>query len=417
MTSAEPNDVATMEIVRDFYQRHPYPPPVEDLDRYRQRWDDEHRRRADFHLFEPTKPYRDRRNILVAGCGTSQAAKYAIQWPNSQVTGIDVSSTSIEHSNRLKTQHQLDNLTLKQLPIERAQDLGESFDVIVCTGVLHHLTDPGAGLRALSDVLDPEGHMHLMVYAPYGRTGIYLLQEYCRRLDVGISSEEIASLAASLRMLPPTHPLRPLLDRSPDFRHEAAIADALLNPRDRPYSVEEFLAFLDGAGLRFGRWIRQAEYSSRCGLFRSSPHGARLERLTASKEAAAVELFRGNVLRHSAVAYRGDGAAPRQPGSVRQDKWERFVPHHAHGTVRVHEQLPRGAAAVLINPAHTQPDIYLPVDQRQLLMFDAIDNHRSVGSIGQEFGDTDAVMDFVETLWRHDLIVFDASLAPGNMED
>ena len=29
--------------------------------------------------------------------------------------------------------------------------------------------------------------MYLMVYAPYGRTGIYMLQDYCRRLGIGTS--------------------------------------------------------------------------------------------------------------------------------------------------------------------------------------------------------------------------------------
>ena len=62
-------------------------------------------------------------------------------------------------------------------------DLNESFDQIICTGVLHHLAEPDAGLSALRGVLNPdEGAMHVMVYAPYGRTGIYMLQEFCRRI-------------------------------------------------------------------------------------------------------------------------------------------------------------------------------------------------------------------------------------------
>ena len=72
-----------------------YPPPVEDLDRYRERWNDTQRRRADFHLFEPTKPYCDDRTILIAGCGTSQAAKYAVRWPNAKITSIDISHFAV----------------------------------------------------------------------------------------------------------------------------------------------------------------------------------------------------------------------------------------------------------------------------------------------------------------------------------
>src|ERR1700754_4073954 len=86
--------------VRAFYDLHPYPPPVESLEGYRQ-WNED-RRRADVHLFWPDAPYRDDRTILVAGCGTSQAAKYAIRWPRAQVTAVDVSATSVRCTEQLR---------------------------------------------------------------------------------------------------------------------------------------------------------------------------------------------------------------------------------------------------------------------------------------------------------------------------
>ena len=44
---------AVAEKVRAFYERHPYPPPVDSLDDYRRLWQDRQRRRADFHLSWP----------------------------------------------------------------------------------------------------------------------------------------------------------------------------------------------------------------------------------------------------------------------------------------------------------------------------------------------------------------------------
>src|SRR5271169_1459811 len=183
--------------VMAFYERHPYPPPVDDLEAYRKAWDDQ-RRRADSHLLWPTEPHREDRSVLVAGCGTTQAAHYALRWPRAQVIGIDVSAKSIAFTQGLKRKHALANLEVRQLAVERAAELRQSFDHVVCTGVLHHLPDPDAGLRALHEVLEPHGAMRLMVYAPYGRTGIYLLQDYCRRLKIGTTSKEIKDLADSL---------------------------------------------------------------------------------------------------------------------------------------------------------------------------------------------------------------------------
>jgi SAM-dependent methyltransferase len=400
--------------VREFYERHPYPPSVDDLERYRRRWDDPSRRRADFHLFWPAEPYREDRSVLVAGCGTSQAAKYALRWPRAEVTGIDVSATSVRRTEELKRKHRLENLQVHQLPVERATELGRRFDHIVCTGVLHHLSDPDAGLAALREVLEPSGALHLMVYAPYGRAGVYLLQEYCRRLGIGSSAPEIRDLAASLGALPPDHPLVPLLRSAPDFRQEAALADALLHPQDRPYSVPQLLDFVARAGLQFGRWVRQAPYLPRCGALAASPHRPLLTRLPVQEQYAAVELFRGTMVRHSAVVYRNDRPGRAQPIHFDGDAWLGYVPVRMPEAISVQERLPMGAAAVLINRGHTYTDLYLPIDAREKQLLDAIDGERTLAEIGRGCGNLDVVRGLFERLWWYDQVVFDGSRCEGS---
>ena len=228
--------------------------------------------------------------------------------PRPRVIGIDFSATSVRHTEDLKRKHNLDNLQVHQLPIERVSDLETSFDQIVCTGVLHHLADPDAGLRALRSVLKPDGAMHIMVYAPYGRTGIYMLQDFCKRIGVHASDDAIRDLIVALGALPPGHPLEHLLREAPDFRQEAALADALLHPQDRAYSVPQLFDFIERGGLTFGRWVKQAAYSPRCGVMAQIPQASRLADLPLAEQYAAVELFRGTMVRHSA-----GGLPRRQP--------------------------------------------------------------------------------------------------------
>jgi SAM-dependent methyltransferase len=404
--SADATKVA--QEVSDFYERHPYPPPVDDLDRYRIDWDDR-RRRAEAYLFWPDEPYRGDRSILVAGCGTCQAAKYALRWPCANVIGIDVSATSIQRTEKLKRKYHLENLELQQLPVERSNELGRGFAHIVCTGVLHHLPDPNRGLRALRDALEPGGAMHLMVYAPYGRAGVYLLQEYCRRLGIGTTAAEIRDLAASLRALPPDHPLIPLLRNTTDFRQEVGLADALLHPQDRPYSVPQLLDFIGAAGLKFGRWLRQAAYLPHCGALASSPHQPLLTRLPAQEQYAAVELLRGTMVRHSAVVYRNDRPEHAQPVSFYGDTWVDYVPIRMPDTISVQDRLPPGTAAVLINRNHTYTDLYLPIDTQQKKWVDAIDGERSIGEIARQHAYRDTARVLFERLWWYDQVVFDTS--------
>src|SRR5215510_7933074 len=266
--------------VRAFYERYPYPRPTDSLEKYRRLGQDREKRRVDYHLFWPVKPYREDLSILIAGCGTSQAAKHALRWPAAQVIGIDFSATSVRCTEELKRKYNIDNLQVHQLSIDRVNDLEMSFDQIICTGVLHHLADPDAGLSALRGVLKPDGAINLMVYAPYGRAGIYMLQEFCRRIAIHANYEAIRDLIAALPAVPPGHPLENLLRESPDFRQEAALADALLNPQDRSYSVPQLFAFIKKAGLSFGRWLKQAPYTAHCGVVGKIPQASRLKELS-----------------------------------------------------------------------------------------------------------------------------------------
>jgi SAM-dependent methyltransferase len=411
-----PPSLDIAEEVRDFYERYPYPPPVDSLEKYQRRWQDRQRRRADFHLFWPGRPYKEEdQSILIAGCGTSQAAKHALRWPAAQVTGIDVSSTSVRRTEELKKKYNLRNLQVRQVAIERVDDLGISFDQIVCTGVLHHLADPDVGLGALRSVLKPDGAMHLMVYAPYGRAGVYMLQEFCKRIGVHATGAEIRDLKAALSALPPGHPLESLLSQAPDFRDEAALADALLHPNDRAYSVPQLFDFLQKAGLTFGRWIRQAPYSLHCGVIAKIPQAARMARLPLEEQHAAIELFRGTMLRHSLVAYQNDGASDRHQVSFDSDTWLAYVPIRMSDTICVQDRLPAGSAAVLINQTHTYRDLFLPIGTAEKQLFDAIDGNRSIGEIVERnllsLSRTSLEMPrtFFERLWWHDQVVFDSS--------
>ena len=403
------------EEVRDFYDHYPYPPPVDNLDKYRRLWEDRQRRRADYHLFWPAKPYKEDQSILIAGCGTSQAAKHALRWPAAQVSGIDVSATSMRHTEELKRKYNLKNLQVHQLPIERVNDLEMSFDQIVCTGVLHHLADPDAGLRALRSVLKPDGAMHLMVYAPYGRTGIYMLQEFCKRIGIHATDAGIRDLIGALSALPPGHPLESLLRQAPDFHNEAALADALLHPQDRAYSVPQLFDFIENAGLRFGRWVRQAPYSIHCGVMAKIPQATRMAGLSLTEQYAAVELFRGTMVRHSAVAYRNDNVGAPDQVSFAGDAWLAYVPIRISDTICVQDRLPAGAAAVLINQTHTYRDLFLPIGSMEKTMFDAIDGIQSIADIvektlssSQRTTNLDMARTFFERLWWHDQVVFDA---------
>jgi SAM-dependent methyltransferase len=413
--------ISALEEVRDFYEKMPYPAPVDNLDRDRDLYANPQRRRAQFHLTWPTERPRANQEILVAGCGTSQAARYALREPGARVTAIDVSKTSLRHTRDLQRKYNLDNLELHRLPIEDVRSLARSFDLVVCTGVLHHMPDPDHGLRALRDVLRPRGAMRLMVYARYGRAGVYMMQEYCRLLGIRATEDDLRDLGTMLAALSADHPISGVLRRAKDFRRPEAMADALLHPQDRAYSVPELYAWLDRCGMSFGRWIEQAPYLAQCGVVARSPHAARLASLPSRLQHAAVELFRGTMFSHSFVAYRDDRSEDSQPITFAGDVWRDYIPIALPGTVCVRERLPPGSVAVLINRAHIFTDLILTIDAFEDRLLGAIDGNRTLAEILQfaaQDGEGDRrALRFFERLWQYDQVVFDASRAATKLRD
>jgi 2-polyprenyl-3-methyl-5-hydroxy-6-metoxy-1,4-benzoquinol methylase len=403
-----PRDV-TAELAA-FYERHPYPAPITNLDRHRELYKDPARGRAQFHLLWPTGNQRTGLEILVAGCGTSQAATYALREPDARITAIDISEVSLRHTRDLKRKYGLDNLEVIQRPIESVGELRRSFDQVVCTGVLHHLADPDIGLHALRAVLKPQGAMHLMVYAVYGRTGIYMMQEYCRLLGLSTGEEDLRDLAATIGALPADHPIARVLSQAKDFRHPDALADALLHPRDRAYTVPQLYAWLDRCGLSFGRWFEQAPYLPQCGVLAKLPHSAGLCSLSTRSQHAAVELFRGTMTRHNLIAYRDDFSGDSQPIAFDRSGWQDYIPLRLPWTLDIREPVPPGYCAVLVNRAHAYPDLALPIDSAEARLLDSIDGKRAIGEIARAVGcgETRAFRLF-ERLWQYDQVVFDLS--------
>jgi SAM-dependent methyltransferase len=409
-SGAHKSDVGA-DPVSEFYTHHPYPPPLDSLDRLRDAWQNENPNRSEYHLIWPDREYRSDLDVLIAGCGTWQAAKYALCHPDARVVGIDVSPTSLEYTEVLKQKYNLTNLVTRQLPIENVAELDKRFDLIVCTGVLHHLANPDAGLRALRSVLRPEGAMYLMVYAPYGRTGVYMLQEYGRRLGIGTSKKELQDLTTVLKLLPQHHPLLSTMRGERDSLNAEALVDALLHPRDRAYSVPELFDFIERNEMMWGRWHWQAPYLPQCGLIAESPHASRLIALPEREQYLAMELWRGLMTIHSLVIYRSDANNDGMKVRFDDERYLRYVPIRLPWTVLIQEELPAGVSGILLNETHVFDDLMLSLDPREKRMFEAIDGRRSISEIHDEVNEKDASPLLFKKLWWYDQIVFDTSKA------
>jgi len=255
MTGNSPSDGAT-PLVSAFYDRFPYPgDPVQDgpPPGYNWRWslDD-----IDSFCRGERRPAIEGMRILDAGCGTGVSTDYLAHLnPGTDILAIDISAGALavarERLNRSGA-HQHARVRLEQRSLLDLSAEGP-FDHINSVGVLHHLAEPLAGLRALAPLLVAGGTLHLFLYADAGRWEIHRIQRALALLGASGDAEGLKLGRALLAELPEENRLRQrheqrwAIDTAPD----ANFADMYLHPQETSYDLRGLWDFLAAAGFRF----------------------------------------------------------------------------------------------------------------------------------------------------------------------
>ncbi len=129
--------------------------------------------------------------ILVAGCGTGNQILQSQRYKNAQITGIDLSLSSLSYAQRNINELGINNVELIQMDILEVVLLKEQFDIIECGGVLHHMNNPSKGLQTLSRVLKTNGFLKLGLYSELARKDIVKARNYIASKNLQPNDEDI----------------------------------------------------------------------------------------------------------------------------------------------------------------------------------------------------------------------------------
>jgi SAM-dependent methyltransferase len=302
-----------MDDVRAQYEALPYPPrdPRDEAIRLIT-GTPSHILEINHYLFSGRLNFMRPFRALVAGGGTGDACimlaqQIADRRCPGEVVYLDISTASRAICEARAKARGLRNInfitgSLLDLP---SMAIGQ-FDYIDCTGVLHHLPDPAAGMRALASVLHPEGGLGVMLYGEYGRSGVYPLQELLRTLAPPSMAMEdrIAMSKRLIRFLPTTN----LFRRNPYLNDhvtggDAGLYDLLLHSCDRAFTVPEIGTMAQQSGLRVVAFLEPVRYEP--ATYMSDPIIARqASSLPLIERAAFAERLAGNLRTHVFYATR-----------------------------------------------------------------------------------------------------------------
>lgn len=407
MTHSDPlNDVVSCQ-----YERWIYPEPIVDLPLWlKENWqwfDPSHAHR----IFWPDRSYKPDLDILIAGCGTNQAAVFAYTNPQARVVAVDVSQASLGHHKQLKDHYGLSNLELHRLPIESVASLDRSFDLIVSTGVLHHLAEPERGLQALAGCLRPEGVVAIMLYARHGRIGVEMLQGVFRELGLHQDDASVLMVKEALATLPADHPLMSYLKITSDLQSDAGLVDTFLHGRDRSFTVPDCLELVEGAGLVFQDWFLRTPYYPPILNVPNSASYAEIDRLPTRQMWSVMERLRNLNGCHFFMACRPERATSSYRIDFSDSRALDYVPLWRHQAGVTGDAVFRSDWTVQLGPT-------------DLAIAQSVDGDRSIRDIATRVVDSGVIrgtaqadaeqiaLDLFEQLWRTDFLAVDLSAIP-----
>lgn len=188
---------------------------------------------------------------LIAGCGTGRQVLAAAQaCPQARLTACDLSQPSLAYAARMLQGFALTrDVTLVQADLlALAQQVGwlQAFDGVACGGVLHHLSDPFAGLQQLVAVLRPGGLLRLGVYSQTARQALRLPAPppATRQDDAALRSWRWHWLQAQA-----DKGQEPLLQIQ-DFYQLGHCRDLLLHPREHTLTLLQLADWFDALQLQ-----------------------------------------------------------------------------------------------------------------------------------------------------------------------
>lgn len=258
-------DDSVTDSVRSLYEAFPYPErmPGGASDPY-----------LDMMRAFASPPPGRRLSFLDAGCGTGvNLLGAATLYSHYDVFGCDINRVGLEQIEADIREYGLSNARVQECELsEMPDDFGppEGFDIIFCTGVLHHLADPQRALQKLARRLAPQGVLRLMVYSERGRADLYRFARMAAKLwpatawpwpkRVEMAQALMGELERGFRVggvAPP--PLRGTWSDAATVG-PAEFADRYLHPHDRPYTPATLKTTLEGAGLRFLDWFEPRDW-------------------------------------------------------------------------------------------------------------------------------------------------------------
>jgi SAM-dependent methyltransferase len=178
-----------------------------------------------------------------------KASETAALFKNSTVLAVDLSLASLAYAKRQTKELGVQNVVYMQADILDLGKLDRQFDIVESGGVLHHMNDPMAGWKVLTDCLKPGGLMLIGLYSELGWQDITKLSEEISKSGIGSSDASMKIFRRELIGSNENHHKRIL--KSGDCYSTSNFRDLLFHVQVHVFTLPQIQRCLADLGLKF----------------------------------------------------------------------------------------------------------------------------------------------------------------------
>ena len=177
------------------------------------------------------------KKVIEVGSGTCQLSMYLALETNNEIFALDTTINSLKIARDFKFKNGIDNVHLIKANIFDEIFFDEVFDIVCCSGVLHHTYNPQKGFNIICRNLKKNGYIIIGLYNKIGRLRTFIRQKLYKIFGKRI----IKILDPHLRKMP---------TNSKD-RESAWIRDQYVHPRESSHTFDEVLKWFSDNNIKF----------------------------------------------------------------------------------------------------------------------------------------------------------------------
>jgi 2-polyprenyl-3-methyl-5-hydroxy-6-metoxy-1,4-benzoquinol methylase len=208
--------------------------------------------------------FRFNKNILEVGAGTCQLSNYLAIGTNNKIFALDATIDSLRLGKKFADENSIKNISFIKADLFEDLFVDNFFDLVWCSGVLHHTKDPYGGFKNIQKYIKKDGYIIIGLY-----NKIFRIKTVIRQfLYKFFGKKLVMKLDPHLRKV-----------KNEDEKIDAWINDQYEHPVESMHTFDEVLKWFDLNDIEFINSVPSMGSFNMHEIFKKSKRGDKFSRI------------------------------------------------------------------------------------------------------------------------------------------